>query len=511
VVHPSECLFFFDAMIFLWRFTQQPDLIHPRVCRLSLRLFASAAKTAKGAVPTSQRTQRVPVAKEPTQNPYAEYAKAMYHMTQGNCPTEKIQNIGAQWKALPTEEKETWARKAAELVLPKASQAPKLRLGYHVFLRERLRAFGGSISHVAAEWKAAGPDVKEEYAWRAAELNASGFTPPKRATLAYHVFLRVHLEAFGGRTSLAAAEWKAVGPDIKEEYARRAAELNLSPSSPPRLRFPNGMSLFFKANFSKAPPGNQLERMRQTAAQWSSLHSEDKAVWARKAAALREAAGSKFIQFAGERGLGRQVKADSRPTRPNSVSLFIKEKFREAPPGNPTEKMRHLAAEWNALSNEEKASWAQKAAELSEATLQMAPKKPKLSTGYRVFLREHQPVSRLLGSQMQREKAAEWKALGPEVRRRYAQQAAELNASVNVTPRSKPNPLSLFLKEKLPGVPAGTPQDRMRFVALQWTALSSEEKAVWTQKAVDLLHKTIPNEDPSSRLNVKNPARRSHS
>jgi len=31
---------------------------------------------------------------EPTQNPYAEYAKAMYHMTQGNCPTEKIQNIG---------------------------------------------------------------------------------------------------------------------------------------------------------------------------------------------------------------------------------------------------------------------------------------------------------------------------------------------------------------------------------------------------------------------------------
>jgi len=365
-------------------------------------------------------------------------------MTQGNCPTEKIQNIGAQWKALPTEEKETWARKAAELVLPKASQAPKLRLGYHVFLRERLRAFGGSISHVAAEWK-------------------------------------------------------AVGPDIKEEYARRAAELNLSPSSPPRRRFPNGMSLFVKANFSKAPPGNQLERMRQTAAQWSSLHSEDKAVWARKAAALREAAGSKFIQFAGERGLGRQVKADSRPTRPNSVSLFIKEKFREAPPGNPTEKMRHLAAEWNALSNEEKASWAQKAAELSEATLQMAPKKPKLSTGYRVFLREHQPVSRLLGPQMRRKKAAEWKALGPEVRRRYAQQAAELNASVNVTPRSKPNPLSLFLKEKLPGVPAGTPQDRMRFVALQWTALSSEEKAVWTQKAVDLLHKTIPNEDSSIR------------
>lgn len=31
---------------------------------------------------------------EPTQNPYVEYEKATYHMTQGSCPTEKIQNIG---------------------------------------------------------------------------------------------------------------------------------------------------------------------------------------------------------------------------------------------------------------------------------------------------------------------------------------------------------------------------------------------------------------------------------
>jgi len=157
---------------------------------------------------------------------------------------------------------------------------------------ERLQPLGGSMAEVAGEWKALVPDVKDQYARRAAEWNASRATRPEQRSRklrnGYHIFLLERLPVLGGSMSLAVAEWKALGPEVKEQYARRAAELNASLASPQRGLL-NAVSLYVKASMAKAPQGTQQERMRHLAAQWKCLSSEEKTTWAHKAAVLRVA------------------------------------------------------------------------------------------------------------------------------------------------------------------------------------------------------------------------------
>jgi len=155
------------------------------------------------------------------------YVKAMMSKAPEGTTQNKMRFIGAQWVSLPSEEKAVWARKAAEIVPQKKPGAPKLRNGYHVFLHDRLRETGGRISHVTGEWKAMRSDVKDQYARRAAEWNAS-------------------------------------------QADRRG-------------RF-NAMSLYVKTTMADTPKGTPQERMRHVAAQWTALTTEEKAVWALKAA-----------------------------------------------------------------------------------------------------------------------------------------------------------------------------------------------------------------------------------
>jgi len=249
----------------------------------------------------------------------------------------------------------------------------------------------------------------------------SGTCTPKVARKApklragYHVFLRERLRALDMNGSLVAMEWKAVSPIVKEQYSRRAAELNMSAIAPKRQRFPNAMNLYVKANFAQVPAKNQIERMRNVTAQWSALSSEEKAVWVRKAAELR---------------VGRS----------------------------------HLIQ-----------------------------KRPKVLNGYHVFLRERGVASMPVSAQARRDTTADWKAAGPKVKQQYTQRAVEINMSVGAPPILKglPNTIRLFVKENMAAAPAGSPQERMRHVVLQWKSLPSDEKVKWSRRAAELRKECI--------------------
>lgn len=161
-------------------------------------------------------------------------------------PVGRLKMRSSEWNALSSEEKEAWIRKAAVLqqaILQKSHRPPKFRSGYHVFISNRLVALDGNMSLVAAEWKAASSDLREQCFRRAAELNVSAMAQSKR----------------------------------------RSRKI---PSSP---GFISTMGLYFKETMTEAPKGTPQERMRYAGAQWRSLSSEEKAAWTRKAAELRVA------------------------------------------------------------------------------------------------------------------------------------------------------------------------------------------------------------------------------
>jgi len=153
------------------------------------------------------------------------------------------------------------------------------------------------------------------------------------------------------------------------------------------------------------------------------------------------------------------------------------------------------AGQWNALTIEEKAPRSKRAAELQELNLQKAPRAPRLRSGYNVFVRDR---FHLFGGGLSRVAAA-WRVAAPKVRAIYMRRAAELNASVAALPRRRehctprlPTAMHLFVKAKIVEAPAGRPPERIRHAVLQWSALSRDEKAVWTRKAADLRQTTVP-------------------
>jgi len=146
------------------------------------------------------------------------YVKEKIAEAPAGSPHERMRFVGLQWAALPSDEKAVWIRKAAELretVIKAAPRAPKRRSGYHVFLRDRLLALGGKMSVVAAEWKAAGPDVKERYNRRAAEMNSPVGASPQQSntpTTGYQLF------CLREGPSILRQAWKALPKDTQLQY-----------------------------------------------------------------------------------------------------------------------------------------------------------------------------------------------------------------------------------------------------------------------------------------------------
>lgn len=269
-----------------------------------------------------------------------------------------------------------------------------------------------------------------------------------------------------------------------------------------------------------------MERTKTIGALWRTLDPQEKAIWSERARANASISDNRVV---------------SKMTSPNAMSFFTKETMAEAPPGHPRERLRYVGTRWRALSDEEKATWAQKAAEQKVQSqgstngmrgMYMQPHL-KLPNAVRLFYTEkmaERPVGRLkmrssewnaLSSEekeawirkaavlqqaiLQKSHrppkfrsgyhvfisnrlvaldgnmslvAAEWKAASSDLREQCFRRAAELNGFIST--------MGLYFKETMTEAPKGTPQERMRYAGAQWRSLSSEEKAAWTRKAAEL-------------------------
>jgi len=325
------------------------------------------------------------------QTPHSAFLRAMYYQVEGNCPTEKIRNVGTLWGTLSPQEKAKW------------------------------------------------------------EVLTRPFDDASTA---------------------------AVAPGNK--VLHRSAELTMKPRGVKRKLVPkapkqNPYGVFVKAMHHQVEGDCPSEKIRNLGALWRTLDPQQKAEWAVRALST---------------GAIRNVCVVPLPLQrlPSARGLYFKAKMT----GSPQERMRDVAAQWIALSKEQKAVWNQKAAKRRVEIQQKTPRAPKHRSGYQVFIADKFSV---VGGRMSLVAAA-WKAASTEVRQTYTQRAAELNASVATTAErpwlrapSSPRFLSainLFVKEQYNQAPVGSPSDRMRHVGLQWTALSTEAKAVWAHKAAEV-------------------------
>jgi len=334
--------------------------------------------------------------KVPKQNLFGAYLRAMYYQVEGNCPTQKIKNVEASWGTLSPQEQAKWAVQA------KPPSSDHNQLGTL------------KVAHRSGEAATASLRVKRKLVTKI----------PKQ----------------------------------------------------------NPYSVFMKEMYHQVEGNSPSEKIKSLGALWRTFDPLQKAVW---------------VVRAQSPGVPRNVCVVPPQRLPNSRSLFFKAKIAEVLAGRPQERMRRVAAQWSSLSSEEKAVWNKRAVELREDILQKAPQAPKLRSGYQVFITDRFHV---VGEKMSHVAAA-WKAADPEVRRTYVRRAAELNmsaaAGVEGSGRRAPSSprrlssINLFVKEKYSQAPAGRPPERMRHVGLQWTALSSEEKAIWASKARELRESTL--------------------
>lgn len=289
----------------------------------------------------------------------------MYYQVEGNCPTQKIKNVEASWGTLSPQEQAKWAVQA------KPPSSDHNQLGTL------------KVAHRSGEAATASLRVKRKLVTKI----------PKQ----------------------------------------------------------NPYSVFMKEMYHQVEGNSPSEKIKSLGALWRTFDPLQKAVW---------------VVRAQSPGVPRNVCVVPPQRLPNSRSLFFKAKIAEVLAGRPQERMRRVAAQWSSLSSEEKAVWNKRAVELREDILQKAPQAPKLRSGYQVFITDRFHV---VGEKMSHVAAA-WKAADPERRL----------SSIN-----------LFVKEKYSQAPAGRPPERMRHVGLQWTALSSEEKAIWASKARELRESTL--------------------
>jgi len=242
----------------------------------------------------------------------------------------------------------------------------------------------------------------------------------------------------------------------------------------------NPYSVFVQATYHQIDGDCPAEKIKRLGALWRTLDPQTKAEWAVHAQAP---------------GVARNICVVNPPERPNATNIYMKEKMAEAPAGSSNERMRHVAEQWNALKIEDKAIWSKRATELQELNLQRARRAPRLRSGYNIFVRDR---FHLLGGKLSHIVAA-WRAAAPKVREFYIRRAAELNASVASRPQGRrhcsprlPTALHEFVKAKIVEAPEGSPTERIRHVGLQWSALSTDEKAVWARKAAELRQTNVP-------------------
>eukprot|EP00669_Euglena_mutabilis_P009120 TRINITY_DN4064_c0_g1_i2.p1 TRINITY_DN4064_c0_g1~~TRINITY_DN4064_c0_g1_i2.p1 ORF type:complete len:585 (-),score=28.25 TRINITY_DN4064_c0_g1_i2:76-1830(-) len=484
----------------------------------------------QGSAAVPQRIEHAPALKVPKPNAYSAYVKANYHRVEGDGRPQKIRNIGALWRALSPQEKGEWASEARPDVgtRPASAVSKKNRPNAISLYMKAMMADAPKgtpqckLRYIGAQWTALPSEEKAVWNRKAAELLSEspqkapralqpkaegvGLVSPKTKQILmakaphqnpYTAYVKATYHQTEGenmieRTKQIGALWRTLSPEDKAAWALRVrshASISNIPKVVPKKGFPNAMSLFTKEKMAEAPAGVSRERLRFVSTQWRALSAEDKATWVRRAAEQKASARQTTYEPCPVLHGTRNVYVRPQQSLPNAMELFIDEKKAAALSlGSSRKWMRRVRAEWNAMSSEEKEAWVQKAADLQQAILQTARRTPKPRSGYHVFLSDRLVA---LGRNMSLV-AKEWKAAGPEVKERYNREAAEKNVSVIASePKRRRQKgfqtvMNLFLKENMAGAPKGTPQERMRYIGAQWRSLSSEEKAAWSRKAAEL-------------------------
>jgi len=414
-------------------------------------------KQRTGAAP--QRVKQAPAPKVRKRSAYSAYMKAHYHQVGGDGLPQKIKKIGAMWRVLSPQSKAEWAPDVAGQTtehIPPKNPSSAMSLYMKATMADTPKGSPQNrLRYIGAQWTALPSDSKAVWIRKAAELrsmsprkaqqalqqSAEGvmlkFHKTKRVLVAkatkygpYAAYIKAtyHLTEGDSLTEKAkriVAQWRTLDTQEKAIWADRARAQSTISSIlvVPKVKIPNAMSLFVKEKMIEAPPGLPQERLRFVGMQWRALSDEEKAIWVKRAAELKlQSNGSIHKQVLHGH---RNVYVRPHKRLPDAMQLFYNEKKAEAQVKSPQKLMRHTGAEWNALSSEEKQTWERKAADLQQAMLQTACRTFNSRSGYNVFLGDRLVA---LGGKMSLV-AAEWQAAGPRLREQYNRRAAELNAA----------------------------------------------------------------------------------
>jgi len=397
----------------------------------------------------------------------------MYYQVEADTPTERIRHVEELWGTLTPQKKAEWAKTIVDthnvvVVPPKAEQRRAKGAPKGTRNTEGARVPKAEQRATLVAWK-----VKRSRVAKAPQQNAfSAYTQAM-----YH---QMEENCPTERMKTLGMRWRVLPNEEKAVWATQGAEMReMSRQTTLQISTANPYAAFVKLKYQQAVGNSFAEKIKNIGLMWSTLSPGEKAEW----------------KVLAQSAVHNTCEAPS--TRlPNSMSLYVKATIAEAPAQNKIERMRYVAAQWRSLSIEEKAVWARKATELREASPHTARKRPKGRNGYHIFLSERRSGCRPIGAQARTEAAAEWKTVGPDVKKEYNRRAGEMNTLVAASPSFKgpPNSMSIFVKAMMAKAPAGKPQERMRYVGMQWRSLSIEEKFEWAQKAAELRDKS-PSKD----------------